>query len=157
MENAPVKIKKIKIEEIKLVGFRVLCPGDQYIKEIPKASLGLENRRSEISHITNSNRQIGAFRVEESTEDEDGYWVCMEVSAFKDVPEDMVTLTVPAQSYAVYRHQGSNREIVKAYEDLHKWIETSGYKRLKARWHLELYHSWKDPDRLSVELCDTIE
>ncbi|WP_240189943.1 GyrI-like domain-containing protein [Bacillus sp. P14.5] len=157
MENAPVITRKIKMEEIKLAGLRVLCPGDQYIKEIPKASLRLENRMSEISHIANPHRQIGAFKVEESTEAEDGYWVCVEVTAFEDVPEDMVTLTVPAQSYAVYHHQGSNKDIMQSYGYLHKWIDASGYKRLKGRWHLELYSSWADPERLSVELCDTVE
>ncbi|MGE7946372.1 hypothetical protein [Lysinibacillus sp. NPDC093688] len=42
--------KAIKeVGELKLVGFRVLCPDDQYIIEIPKTSLQLNKRISEIN------------------------------------------------------------------------------------------------------------
>lgn len=39
-----MKIKMIDMQDIKLVGFRVLFPGDQYINEIPVAAYRLENQ-----------------------------------------------------------------------------------------------------------------
>ncbi|MGM0847020.1 MAG: GyrI-like domain-containing protein [Bacillota bacterium] len=157
MAKASEKMERVEMGQFKIVGFRVLCPGDQYIKEIERASYLLEKGMSEIKHIETPHLQVGAFQVEESTEEEDGYWIGMKVSEYEDVPENMDTLTIPAQAYAVLHYQGSNGEIRQAYKELHTWIEANGLKRLKEKWHLELYHSWKDNDSLSISLCDTVE
>lgn len=155
MSETTMQIKELK--ELKLVGFRVLCSGNQFVVEIPKASLKLSERISEIKQVVNPNEQFGAFVVENETADEDGYWVCVEVSQYEDIPTGMVTLTIPTQKYAVMRHKGSNKKIREAYNDLHKWIEDNDYKRLKNRWHLERYYEWKDTEKVDVELLDTIE
>ncbi|WP_042224222.1 GyrI-like domain-containing protein [Oceanobacillus manasiensis] len=158
MTDTFVQNKTIKeFGELKLVGFRVLCSGDQYINEIPKASLWLEGRINEIKHVVNPLLQFGAFVVENETDEEDGYWICVEVKEYEDVPSDMVTLTVPAQKYAVSRYKGANYKIVDAYNDLHRWIEENYYKRLKEKWHIEIYYSWQDTDNVDVELLDTVE
>lgn len=142
--------------EMKLVGLRVLCPGDQYIVEIPKASKMLRERMDEIANMVNPSLQYGAFVVEHSSSEEDGYWVCVEVSEFEDIPKDMVTLTIPAQMYAVLRHRGANVEIRQAYNELHQWIEVNGYQRLPNKWHLEAFQEWSDPANIDVELMDTV-
>lgn len=158
MSETTLQNKTIKeIDELKLVGFRILCSGDQYIVEIPKASLRLSERISEIKHVVNPLQQFGVFVVENQTNKEDGYWVCVEVRDFEDIPTDMVTLTVPPQRYAVLRHKGANNKIKDAYNDLHKWIEENKYRRLKNKWHLEKYYSWKDTKNVDVELLDTVE
>lgn len=54
--------KMIKeLSELRLVGFRVVCSGDQYIEEIPKASLQLSKRIREIKHVLDPFHQYGAF------------------------------------------------------------------------------------------------
>lgn len=146
----------IDLSELKLVGFRILCPGDQYVNEIPKASLQLSERISEISNVINPFQQIGVFVVENETDNEDGYWICVEVNEYENIPDDMVTLTVPSQRYAVVRHIESNNEIGDAYEDLHKWIEEKNYLRLINKWHLEKFYSWTDIENVDIELFDTI-
>lgn len=143
--------------ELKLVGFRVMCEGDQFITEIPKASLRLNDRVDEIQHVINPDVQMGAFVVEPENAEADGYWVCVEVEEFEKIPADMVALTVPAQKYAVVRHRGINSKIMDLYDDLHKWIENENYKRLKNRWHIEKYYSWTDIENVDIELWDTIE
>ncbi|WP_042148262.1 GyrI-like domain-containing protein [Paucisalibacillus sp. EB02] len=145
-----------ELDELKLVGFRVLCPGDQYVVEIPKASSHLSERISEIKHVVNPLQQYGAFVVENETVDKDGYWVCVEVKEFEDIPPDMVTLTVPSQMYAVTRHKGENKKIMNSYDELHKWIHANNYTRLKEKWHLEKFYSWNDVENVDVELFDTI-
>jgi predicted transcriptional regulator YdeE len=158
MSETTMQIKTIKeLDELRLVGFRVLCSGDQYLVEIPKVSLRLSKRISEIKQVVNPIEQFGAFIVENETADEDGYWVCVEVKEYKDIPTDMVTLTIPAQRYAVMRHKGSNNKIMDAYNDLHKWIEDNYYVRLKNKWHIERFYDWKDTEKVDVELLDTIE
>ncbi|GAQ19273.1 transcription activator [Oceanobacillus picturae] len=158
MTETGLQNKTIKeLGELKLVGFRVLCSGDQYIIEIPKASQRLEARINEMKHVVNPLLQFGAFVVENGTDEEDGYWVCVEVKAYEDVPSDMVTLTVPAQKYAISRYQGANYKIMDAYQDLHRWIKENNYKRLKDKWHLEIFYSWQDVENVDVELLDTVE
>jgi len=153
MQNKTIK----ELGELMLVGFRVLCSGDQYLVEIPKASLRLSERISEIKKVVNPIEQFGAFIVENETADEDGYWVCVEVKEYEDIPNGMVTLTIPPQKYAVMRHKGSNYKIMEAYNDLHKWIEDNNYVRLKNKWHLEKFYDWKDTEKVDIELLDTIE
>ncbi|MBT2691667.1 GyrI-like domain-containing protein [Bacillus sp. ISL-55] len=145
-----------QLPEVKLVGIRVLCPGDQYVIEIPKASKVLSERVAEITNVVNPALQHGAFVVDNSASEEDGYWVCVEVSEFEEIPKDMVTLTIPAQMYAVLRHRGANVEIKQAYNELHQWIEANGYQRLTNKWHLEAFHEWSDPANIDVELRDTV-
>lgn len=150
--------KTIKeLGELKLVGFRVLCSGDQYINEIPKASLRLRERITEIKQVVNPLLQFGAFIVESGTDEEDGYWVCVEVKEYEDIPSDMLTLTVPPQRYAVSRYKGANDKIMETYNDLHLWIEENKYRRLKDKWHIEKLYSWQDTENVDVELFDTVE
>ena len=157
MSETNILNKTIKeLDEIKLVGFRVLCAGDEYIVEIPKASFRLSERISEIKQVVNPLQQYGAFVVENETADHDGYWVCVEVKEFEDIPSDMVTLTIPPQRYAVIRHKGENKTIMNAYDELHKWIDDNNYTRLKDKWHLEKFLSWQDARNVDVELFDTI-
>ncbi|MEH7385276.1 GyrI-like domain-containing protein [Bacillus sp. JJ1521] len=158
MHDSTMKNMTIKeLDELKLVGFRVLCSGEQYIVEIPKASIRLSERVSEIKNIVNPLHQVGAFVVDNETSDEDGYWICVEVKEFEDIPTDMVTLTVPPQRYAVTRHKGHNEKITDTYNQLHKWIEEKNYLRLKNNWHLEMLYEWKDAKTVDIELFDTIK
>lgn len=158
MLEITVKNMTIKeLDELKLVGFRVLCSGDQYIVEIPRASVHLSKRMSEIKHVVNPLQQFGAFFVENETAEEDGYWVGVEVKEFEDIPADMVTITVPPQRYAVARHSGPNYKIMETYDLLHKWIEECNYTRLKHTWHIEKYYDYKNTEKIDVELFDTIK
>lgn len=158
MKDSTIQNMTIKeLDELKLVGFRVLCSGDRYNVEIPKASIHLSERLSEIKNIVNPHYQMGAFVVDNETSDEDGYWVCVEVKEYEDIPTDMVTLTVPPQKYAVTRHKGPNEKIMDTYNQLHKWIEEKNYLRLTNKWHIEKLYKWKDIKTVDVELFDTIK
>lgn len=152
-------MKIIELHEMKLVGIRVVCPDDQYVHEIPKASFQLKERLKEISYVVSPVKLVGAFVVGDYSEEEDGYWVCVEVSEINEVPEGMVSLVVPEQKYAVIRHQGPNVEIRSTYEKLHQWIEENSFERLHRSWHLEIYNEWGSPDisDIDVDLYDTIK
>ncbi len=155
IKNENIEVKKLN--ELKLVGFRVLCPGDQYIKEIPLAAKKLSEELHSIRHVKNATVQIGAFVVDAESPEFDGYWVCVEVDEYEEVPEGMTSLTVPAQQYASLTHVGSNTEIMRKYEMLHEWIATSDYKRITSAWHLEIFQEWENPRTIKVELLDTVE
>ncbi|MBM7619154.1 putative transcriptional regulator YdeE [Bacillus tianshenii] len=142
--------------ELKLVGFRVLCPADKYIYEIPRATKKLSDRLGEIKHVLYPHLLNGAFVVDASSDEEDGYWIGVEVEEFEDIPSDMVTLTIPSQSYASTTYRGPNYDIKKAYRELHAWMEQQGLERNVAGWHLEVFHEWEDTDNIGVELLDTL-
>jgi predicted transcriptional regulator YdeE len=152
-ETPVVKERK----EIMLVGLRVLCEGDQYIHEIPKASTALQSQLPSIQHVMDPSKQIGAFVVDAQTKQEDGYWVCVEVEKYEDVPAGMVKLTIPPQKYAVTKHMGRNDEIKNSYEMLHNWIQKNGYKRLLKNWHIEIFHTFDVGNQLEIDLYDTIQ
>ncbi|KSU64506.1 transcription activator [[Bacillus] enclensis] len=143
----PVKViqdeKVITLQEMKLVGYRVWCAGEEYAEEIPKTSRLIGNRLKEIKKVRNK--------------DEDGYWVAIEVEEFEDIPKDMVTLTIPAQKYARAIYRGSNKRIFDAYDQLHKWESEQGYQRSTDKWNVEIFQSWQNPDQLIVELFDAIQ
>jgi predicted transcriptional regulator YdeE len=153
IQNLSVK----EVRGLKLVGFRVLCGNNEYKNEIPKAARFLDNRLKEIKHLLNKYIQFGAFFVDSKKEEEDGYWVCVEVEKFEDIPSDMVTITIPRQRYAAANFQGSNQQIFEAYDELHLWAEENGHERLKNTWHIEVFQSWEDSNNLKVELLDTIK
>jgi len=152
-------MKVVELSEKKLVGIRVVCPGDQYVIEIPKASFRLKERLNEIIDVISPARLVGAFIVGDYSEEEDGYWVCVEVNEIREVPEGMVSLTVPKQKYAVIRHEGPNYEIRNTYKKLHNWIEENKLERLQRSWHLEISDEWgnKEINDFKVDLYDTIK
>lgn len=102
---------------------------------------------------------IGAFFVEDLTEEEDGYWVCVEVNDITAVPDGMVSVVVPKQKYAVQRHKGPNYEVRNTYEELHNRIKENKHERLLRSWHLEISDEWGDGDanHIEVDLYDTIK
>ncbi|MCA0149530.1 GyrI-like domain-containing protein [Rossellomorea vietnamensis] len=147
------------VGEVKLVGFRVVCPGDEYVKEIPKAAVRLQERKGEIQNALQPDQQIGAFIVEESSPEEDGYWIGLQVKEYGDIPTDMTSLTIPAHTYGTILHQGPNHDIRQSYEQLHQWIHENGYTRSTKSWNLEIYQKENqpgDPSDVRVELYDAI-
>jgi predicted transcriptional regulator YdeE len=160
MPKASINQKTIKsLNEIKLVGFRVLCEGEKYIEEIPKAARLLKERSGEIKYVLDSEQQIGAFVVEKSTPDEDGYWIGVQVEEYEDIPEGMVALKIPSQKYGSIMHCGPNDLIRGSYEELHQWISEQGLERAIQGWNLEIYQKENDPENpgdVRVELLDSI-
>ncbi|MGM0883064.1 MAG: GyrI-like domain-containing protein [Bacillota bacterium] len=152
-------MRVVQLESKKLVGIRVICEGDQYVNEIPKAAKKLEERILQIKNVIDPNKMIGAFVVGDYSDEEDGYWVCVEVEEYDEIPEGMVSLNVPEQRYAVITHTGSNHEIRNTYEALHQWINENGFERVLNTWHLEITENWgsQESNAYEIDLYDTIK
>jgi predicted transcriptional regulator YdeE len=133
--------------EMKLVGFRVVCEDtDGYSREIPKTFLSLEEHREGIKHLVDPVKLIGAFKVTDSPQEDDGYWVCFEVKEIEEVPEGMVSLVIPAQEYGVLHFEGHASQIFGIYSHLHQWLDERGYQRQMEGWNLEIYRRWSVAD-----------
>jgi predicted transcriptional regulator YdeE len=145
-------VKIVELNSKRLIGLRVLCEGDQYVYEIPKAAAVLKSRVSEIDHVANPKVFIGVYVVGDCSNEEDGYWICVEVNQGCEAPEGMMSLEVPSQKYAVISHEGPNTEIRNTYDELHKWIASNGYERNLSSWHLEI----SNEENNYIELYDTV-
>jgi predicted transcriptional regulator YdeE len=158
MVENELNIKLIELDELKLIGIRVVCPGDEYVNEIPKAFDQMRKRVGEITHLK-SGRFIGVYKPGDFSEEEDGYWVCVEVEDNTIVPQGMVHLTVPPQRYTMINHRGPVADIFKTYEESHKMMSAGGYKRLLRAWHLEIYETNRSvvSNEVDVDLYNVIE
>ncbi|MCA0983242.1 GyrI-like domain-containing protein [Halobacillus yeomjeoni] len=145
-----------KMGDKKLVGFRVICASmEGYGQAIPEASMALQRRKDEINQLVEPVKLIGAFKAAETSEQGDGYWVCYEVHEVEEVPEGMVSLVIPANTYAVLNYKGRSSNIHQVYSDLHKWIEEHRYERVPNEWTLEIYTKWTEQED-HVDLCDPV-
>ncbi|REJ10405.1 AraC family transcriptional regulator [Halobacillus trueperi] len=142
-----------KVEEkeaFTLIGYRVVCDGEDYTVEIPKAAEKLRRR------FTDADVQVGAFIPGECKEEDDGYWIGVPMDQDTTIPDDMDHLKIEKQTYAMTTYKGSNERIREAYASLHEWMEREGYPRDLEAWHVEVYHSWQDKDQLHMELWETV-
>ncbi|MCD4785990.1 MAG: GyrI-like domain-containing protein [Candidatus Eremiobacteraeota bacterium] len=65
--------------------------------------------------------------------------VCFEVSNFDDVPDGMVTRTIPAHKYAMFTHKGELSNLSHTYDYIFgEWLTKSGYD-IADNFDFELY------------------
>jgi len=80
-----------------------------------------------------------AFIVDEFTPENDGYWVGLLAEEYEEIPNEMLSLTIPPHRYAIVMHEG------ESYDELNKWIVRHWQHSLKRKVAL----------RITVELLDT--
>lgn len=71
--------------------------------------------------------------------------VAVQVSSFMEIPQGMVGLTIPSQTYAVFTHVGPMSEVQNTYYGAFKWIDENGLKRITDKPRFELYDSRYNP------------
>ncbi|WP_433944452.1 GyrI-like domain-containing protein [Paenibacillus sp. SN-8-1] len=110
---------------------------------IRKVIQELQDRLHEIQHVSDPSTLLGlSYQVTES-----GFihYSAMQVSGADDIPEGMVSITVPALSYARLEHR-KGQNIDKSYERIFAWIEEQGYKKAPGDLtHCEEYPVDQDP------------
>ncbi|MGM0847229.1 MAG: GyrI-like domain-containing protein [Bacillota bacterium] len=83
------------------------------------------------------------------------YYLCHEVSEIEEIRYGLEIIEVPAYTYAVMEHEGS--EIMNSYEVLYRWIEEQGYRlNQQILQHLEEYsadyHPQKDDLKVIIHI-----
>ncbi|MCG8499864.1 MAG: GyrI-like domain-containing protein [Firmicutes bacterium] len=133
--------KLVEKQAFKVVGMRGTftlqknCIGDLWAQFNP--------RIAEIKTIVNPNVSFGICECtgegEANEESEFNYVAGVETDSAEDVPEGMITKTVPAAKYAVFTHKGSVDKMGETYNYIYgTWFPQSGYKRAEA-CDLEVY------------------
>ena len=73
------------------------------------------------------------------------YYASVEVANVSEVPEGMVSLTVPAASYAVFTHKGSTDKLGDTINQARRTIKESGYGINHDAYWFELYDKRYNP------------
>ncbi|WP_025025922.1 GyrI-like domain-containing protein [Caldalkalibacillus mannanilyticus] len=133
-------MKIIDKEDLRLVGVHLQCENlSEYQIEIPKAQQNLQSLMNKIEHIISPTIFYGVHKAD-ADETEDGYWKCVAVERYENIPEGLVTLTIPQGRYSVLLHTGSAKDIHHTYNHLHKQIEEAGLEIEMSRWTIEEYN-----------------
>ncbi|WP_162463339.1 effector binding domain-containing protein [Paenibacillus psychroresistens] len=147
------EIRFSQLEELLLVGFRLKNPQELLnTNAIPHAAHELKRRFAEISHTIDSAPMIGAFKTGECSDDEAGYWVCVQITQLGTVPEGMLALRIPAQKYAVNWFFGHRSESKKRYAKMQRLINNAARQLKLQAWNLEIAKSWGELQEVEVEL-----
>jgi predicted transcriptional regulator YdeE len=140
-----------ELGELLLVGINVVCTGEsEYITAIPKLALELKQRINEIQQIVNPHLMIGAFKGD--SDSEDGYWACVQVKQFGDIPQGMHTIVVPPNHYAVKWHYGHRSQVSSTYRKLQELIDEAGFNHLNKSWGIEILRNWGNPEEGEIEM-----
>ncbi|AWB46434.1 AraC family transcriptional regulator [Paenibacillus sp. CAA11] len=84
-----------------------------------------KQRLQEISNLVNPDALLGLSY--DMTEQGFTHLTAVEVKELGEIPEGMVSLTVPAADYARCKH-AKGQDIDASYQNLYAWIEQQGYR-----------------------------
>ncbi len=134
-------------KELRVVGMqKTVKPGDEQIRSLWE---DFNLRVSELEDAATPNCLLGLceYMPDITDESEFSYIACIEVNAFCNIPEGMITKIIPASKYAVFTHRGSMDELKATYCYIYgAWLPSSGYE-LAELDTIELYYSDEnDPD-----------
>jgi predicted transcriptional regulator YdeE len=140
-----------ELGEMLLVGIHVVCVNEsEYVVAIPRAAFELKQRITEIPNTLNSHLMVGAYKAD--NDPDGGYWVCVQVERFGDIPNGMGVVEISPQRYAVKWHYGHRSEVSRAYHELHELIHDAGHQRKPMVWSLEMLRNWGHSEESEIEL-----
>ncbi len=140
-----------------IIGKRIEAPISKLGVEVPQAQFEVRNRHQEIQLRVNPNVILGIGPLQNITENPEIHtiYVCTEVEDIVSVPDGMVDLTLPEQTYALFTYRGPMVDCWKAYGEIFDWIEKSGYQLDSNAYCIEYYgkdHNWEDKQTADNEL-----
>jgi AraC family transcriptional regulator len=117
--------KMIKRAGFQVVGMKYRGKNEQ--KEIPQLWRQYGARWQEIENLVNEKVAYGVMDHFDEDSGEFDYIAAMEVENVKDIPEGMVSVELPEQTYAVF--PCTLATIKESYDAaLKKWLPESGYR-----------------------------
>jgi len=145
-ENLTMQPEIVERPEIKAIGI-----AGQYSQEdldYPKLWIAFRPYAEAVVHRRVGGHFFGIHEQYQETDDgvEFTYVCAMEVEDFEDVPEGMVTRTIPAQLYAVFTHDDDVLTIPETMKYIWgSWLPKSKYEYVE-RPDFELFPKTQDPN-----------
>jgi AraC family transcriptional regulator len=130
-----LSIKVVEKDELKVVGIPWTGTFSE-VKSIPRLFSKMEDRKEEVSCLTNDPVVIAPFH---SRETELTYYVTKPVGKIENVPEGMVGFTIPRKNYVCTTHKGSLKEVATTYRQLFTWMKEYGYEQDHHALGLEIF------------------
>jgi len=106
----------------------------------------LQERLAEIPHAIHADTLLGLSYHAAPGGDGFIHYAVVEVERIEEVPEGMVTISVPALTYAACSHR-KGQSIDQSYNNIYAWIAEQGYSEYKPDHltHFEQYPMSQDP------------
>ncbi|MGP4076271.1 GyrI-like domain-containing protein [Halobacillus sp. K22] len=142
--STAVEPKVVKKSNFKVVGTYCQTMMDERNVKIPRLMERFHTSKlHEVKNRINPPCSIGMF-VDPPNWNEDTesfYWIAaVEVDSYEKIPQDMITKTIPAHTYAVVEYDPSVHDF-DPYPYLHKWIKEKGYIPVDG-FGFEVYHPY---------------
>jgi AraC family transcriptional regulator len=125
-----MNIKTQKREEIKIVGLAMQTDVFKCQKDAPK----LWDKFMRTAKLIKKVKKIGEYYGVALVNGECSfrYIAGVEVEDFDDVPDSMITYTIPSSKYAIFEHKGLLSKLGNTYADLYESVmPKSGLKQKK--------------------------
>jgi predicted transcriptional regulator YdeE len=141
------------------VGLKVTADVDSLVDAVGQSRKQLLARQYEINGIVNPDVQYGVTRPQETESNDDSVttYIGFEVSDYKQVPADMLSLELPAGKYAQIHWQGSfdSDEFQMFYPSIFNWFKDQSLVPSAVNPWIEMYgkdNNWDDRSDEANEL-----
>lgn len=155
--NQNFEIRMKDLEPIHLVGYRLNLPeGTNRAAAIQEAAHQLGERVAEMTCALDPFFMIGAYLPSQ----EDAYWVGLQSSQTKSIPEGMESVTLPTQRYAVKWHYGLRSDVQRTYQRMNELLDQAGITLDHQAWRVEMTRNWgskEEEEELEMDLYLAIE
>ncbi|MCA1020737.1 AraC family transcriptional regulator [Halobacillus litoralis] len=129
-----VEPKVVQKSHFKVVGVSCQTMMDERSIKVPRLMEQFHTMKlPKVKNRVNAPRSIGMFVDPPNwNESRDAfYWIAaVEVDSFEKIPQDMITKTVPAHTYAMIEYDPSLHDF-DPYSYLHQWIVENGYQQVE--------------------------
>jgi predicted transcriptional regulator YdeE len=142
-----MNVSVVSLGEIRLVGLKVVGRRSELSHRVPMAWLELVSRLESIPHVVDRDVFHGAFlegdHLGASADGVYTYWACTEVRGAETPPDGLLSLVLPARTYATAHVQGTAAAIDATYVALAQWLEAQGRRTDADAYGLERYDQRK--------------
>ena len=142
METMLTKMASFKVAGLSL---ETVLKDERESRNISKLFKAFENRIYEIKN-RKSDTPIGIFidPPDYNFETDPFKWITgVEVSSLDEIPKDMESITIPANTYAYTTYEGKINKGYQAYDYLYGWLAESEYE-LADSYGIERYLELRD-------------
>lgn len=138
-----MEISLVTLDEIKIVAIKVVGRRSELSHRVPMAWLDLVNRLDMIPNKVNPDLFYDAYpETDHLTDGVNGIhtnYVGTQVSDFSDLPAGMVSLTIPARTYATVTVRGGADQIYPTYLSVSQWLREHGRRTDPEAFGFERY------------------
>lgn len=153
-----MEYKEVKKPTMKFVGIGIDTSVQGASKDCPKVWQDFMKRYKEIKNYIGGMKNYGVCINLNPGECTFRYIACAEVSDYKNIPEGMEKVDVPAENHFIFIHKGKLSKLGETYGDIMQEIPKTRKKQKGGFW-IEFYdYRWKgDKDESEFEIWIPIE